>query len=427
MPVYADIAFATAVRQPFTYALPEELRAKAAVGKRAWVPLRKQKAIGFIVNIHKEKPDFNTRPIEKVLDDEPVLSGELLKLTHWMHRFYYCSWGEAIQAALPVGLNFYSEKKLHAVGNEVPHHLDKEKSEIVGAIREDDSYPLKEANKRWGNTLIQQLVGQKLLEVWEEPAVKMKPNTETVWEWAGSKGEEEAYKLVKEYQSSGKEYKWVRALELLLELGLPDFQNELTVHELLEYYTLNRIAEEGLIASREVEASNLSLKHTHDPSQLKTLNAEQQKAYQAIDTALGNEDFTSFLLHGITGSGKTEVYIHALKKIVEKGKGGLVLVPEIGLTPQIVKRFYTIFGDNIAVLHSRLSNRERYEAWRALQQGEKRIAIGARSAVFAPVQNLGLIVVDEEHDSSYKAKKLPPPVITDEMWPSCERILIRCR
>src|SRR5699024_833625 len=148
--------------------------------------------------------------------------------------------------------------------------------------------------------------------------------------------------------------------------------------------------------------------HEYDPARLNTLNEEQQQAFQQVREALDKDQFHSFLLHGITGSGKTEVYIHALRVALKQGKGGLVLVPEIGLTPQIVKRFYMIFGDDIAVLHSRLSDRERYEAWRALQQGEKRIAIGARSAVFAPVQNLGLVIVDEEHDASYKQKDPAP-------------------
>ncbi len=118
--------------------------------------------------------------------------------------------------------------------------------------------------------------------------------------------------------------------------------------------------------------------------------------------------FQNFLLYGVTGSGKTEVYIHVLRKALEMGKGALVLVPEIALTPQTVRRFYQIFGDNIAVLHSRLNERERYEAWQDLQNGKKNIAIGARSAVFAPVRNLGVIVIDEEHDQSYKQEDPAP-------------------
>ncbi|MDZ7681196.1 MAG: DEAD/DEAH box helicase family protein [Fodinibius sp.] len=213
---------------------------------------------------------------------------------------------------------------------------------------------------------------------------------------------------VEDYISDDKTYKWIRALKLLTELELPEFQSELTQYELLEYYTLQRIAEEGLIEAEEVESINLNLKLEHDPSQLKTLNDEQLVAYREIEANLDSNTFGNYLLYGVTGSGKTEVYIHALKKALEQGKGGLVLVPEIGLTPQIVRRFHMIFGDNIAVLHSRLTNRERYDAWRALQKGEKRIAIGARSAVFAPVQNLGLIVVDEEHDASYKQEDPAP-------------------
>ncbi|NGP89562.1 replication restart helicase PriA [Fodinibius halophilus] len=408
MSTYADIVFATAVRQPFTYSLPADLLEKAQVGKRVWVPLQKHKAIGMIVNIHNKEPEFNTRNVQQVLDEKPVLSQEMLQLTRWIYRFYYCGWGEAIQAALPLGLNFYAEKYLRAVTEAVPDYLDDHEKEIIEEITGQSSYQLKEAQKRWGDKVIDKLVGQKLLEIREEPVTKMDPRTDKLWSWTDKLSVKEIHEFISEHKESDKFYKWIQALELLTELGLPEFQKELTTHELLEHYTLQRIAKEELIEAKEVEANNISLKLDHDPTQINTLNDEQLDAFAEIESALDRDAFANFLLFGVTGSGKTEVYIHALKKALEQGKGGLVLVPEIGLTPQIVKRFYTIFGDEIAVLHSRLTNRERYDAWRALQKGEKRIAIGARSAVFAPIQNLGIIIIDEEHDSSYKQEDPAP-------------------
>ncbi|WP_148899058.1 replication restart helicase PriA [Fodinibius salinus] len=408
MPTFADIAFPTAVRQPFTYKLPQELQEQAGVGKRVWVPLQKHKAVGMVVNIHHEKPDFNTRPVEQVLDEESIVSDEILQLTKWMHRFYYCGWGEVIQAALPHGLNFSSEEHLEVGMEQLPAHLNEKQVEIVRQIKEKESYPLKEAEKRWGDGIIDQLVRQKVLGIWEKPIQKTAPKTEKLWMWTDLSSVEEARDLVSQYKENDNFYKWVQALEVLTETELPEFQKDLTSHSLLEYYTLQRISEENLITFEEVERNNLSIRYEYSPDQLHTLNEEQQQAFTQITSVLDKGEFGSFLLYGVTGSGKTEVYIHALKRALEQGKGGLVLVPEISLTPQIVERFYQIFGDEIAVLHSRLTNRERYDAWRSLQQGEKSIAIGARSAVFAPVPNLGIIIIDEEHDASYKQEDPAP-------------------
>ena len=407
MQSYADIIFNHAVRQSFTYAIPEELKSDIKPGTRVWVPFQRRKAIGVVVNIHSTKPDFNTRNVEKLLDDEPIISEKLLKLTEWMHRFYYCSWGEVVNAALPAGLNFYSEKYVKVIETNGAENLSKSNRETLFEIAEKESYQLKEAHKRWSVDVIKTLKKRGFVEIWEEPELKVAPSTAKLWEWSEG-GKEKVQSIVEEHQAKGKMYKWVKAMDLLLDLEMPDFQQNLTQHDLLDSYTLNRIEDEGVIASREVESTDVSFKYEHDPSQIKKLNEEQEEAFREISTSLDKHAFSSYLLFGITGSGKTEVYIHALKQALDQGKGGLVLVPEIGLTPQIVKRFYQVFGDEIAVIHSRLTVRERYDAWRSLQKGEKRIAIGARSAVFAPIKNLGIIIVDEEHDSSYKQEDPAP-------------------
>ncbi len=370
---------------------------------RVWVPLRKHKAIGMAVKIHKKKPSFQTRAVEKLLDEQPVLSDELLELTRWIHQFYYASWGEAIQAALPVGLNFYAEKIIQRAENNLPKDLKPQGLEIVEDIEKREDYSLKTAEKRWSeNNILQKLIDKKVLEVWEKPALKTQPKLEKAWDWIEEINGETIAQTIKENQKNGKDFKWVKALKLLREKALPERHSELTNDELLNSYTLRRIKKEGLIIQKEVPGAKMKPKLEYDPLKIKQLNDYQKKAFQAVKKPMKAGQYKGFLLFGVTGSGKTEVYIHALKYALQQGKAGIVLVPEISLTPQTIKRFYQIFGDDIAVLHSRLSSRERYDAWHALNNGEKRIAVGARSAVFAPVNNLGLIVVDEEHDSSYK-------------------------
>ena len=379
---------------------------------RVWVPFQKHKSIGMVVDVHTRTPDFDTRYIEKVLDTEPVMPEELLELTEWLYRFYYCGWGEAIQAALPVGLNFYSEKYLRVSAAVSGKRLSPVESTIVETVREMEEIRYDEARKRWSgeeeSRVLKSLIGQELLEIWDKPELRVQPKTEKQWRWAEGVQWENVEDLLSSFSEREREYKWVQALRFLLDNGLPGLQKDLIHHELIDYYTLNRIAEEGLIVSEEVETRGMPPDLEYDPSQMKKLNEEQQEAYRSILEKIDKEDFNSFLLYGVTGSGKTEVYIHALKQVLSRGKGGIILVPEIGLTPQIIERFYKIFGDEIAVLHSRLTDRERYDAWKALQDGNKRIAIGARSAIFAPVRNLGMIVVDEEHDPSYKQEDPAP-------------------
>lgn len=410
--VFADIVFPTAVRQVFTYSIPSGLETKVQPGIRVWVPFQKHKSIGMVVNIHSQKPEFKTRPVEKVLDEELIFSKELLELTNWIHRFYYCGWGEVIQAALPVGLNFYSKKYLLSGPGSPKVKLNDYEQEVYEEVTRQREYLSKEAEKRWpdGNykKALQSLIEKGVLEIWESPEMKMHPQTKKQWIWNPGRPAEEIQELIESYEAGGKLFKWVQALKELQEMDLPRFQEELTEHPLLDYYTLTRIAGEGLIQAKEVEVFDTTRDLEYDPSKIKQLNTRQKQAFEEIREGLKKQSFGVYLLFGVTGSGKTEVYIHALKQALKQGKGGIVLVPEISLTPQTVKRFYQIFGDTIAVLHSGLSDRERYNAWQSLRNGEKRIAIGARSAVFAPVRDIGLIIVDEEHDASYKQEDPAP-------------------
>ena len=405
MSQFADIAFPTAVRKEFTYGIPEDLKASLKPGMRVWVPLRKHTSIGMVVCTHSNTPDYEVRPVRKQLDTHPVVTSEILTLTEWVHTFYYASWGEVIQAALPAGLNFYAEKKLQ-LADQVPNNLNSPQKEITEAVESNSEMTLDEAQKRWNDgaesSALESLLDNGVLEVWEYPVRKVTPKMIKIWDWKTDDSRAEAEGLVESYRQKGKMHKWIQALEKLLDEELPAAQQQLTDREIFEHYTLNRIAKEEVIEAREVPSHQVKPRLEYAPEKIKTLNLHQEMAFGSIKQAIKADTYQAFLLHGVTGSGKTEVYIHALKYALDKGLGGLILVPEIALTPQTVRRFYQIFGNKIAVLHSRMSSRERYDSWLALRKGEKRIAIGPRSAVFAPIENLGLIVVDEEHDSSYK-------------------------
>ncbi len=400
--MFADVAFPLAIRRVFTYSVPKELFSETLIGKRVWIPYRNYYAIGLIVRVHDDEPDFETKPIRKVLDEHPVLSRELLTLTEWVHKFYFCSWGEVIQAALPSGLNFVS-KTYVKVNDKTVSTLSLEEQNVVALIEEQSPVTQKEIQQQLRGTglnkVFKQLLKKGTLEVWEEPDVKVSTAKESWLEWYTDDSKITAQKYLADKKSLNK---WEEGLSALLDVQLPDKELRLKSELGLTSYQLRKLKDDEWVTSIEKEKDVTDYDLTYNPEAIKQLNADQKAAFEQICNRIDDQEFGNFLLHGITGSGKTEVYIHALKKVIEQGRTGIVLVPEIALTPQTVARFHMIFGDKIAVLHSRLSASERLYAWQQIEQGKKSIVIGPRSAVFAPVQNLGLIILDEEHDASYK-------------------------
>lgn len=389
---------------------------------RVWVPLKNQMAIGMVVRVHQTRPDFETRDIVRILDQKPVLSEELLNLTEWVHRFYYSSFGEAIQAALPAGMNFIAEPRIRINRNDHKPPARGIEREIFNFLHNHPAgtdIPFSDVSKHWqkkGEQAVDRLVRKGLIEIWQIPRIRMKPQMETVWDWRNdiSTNPDAGIPASSESTSGSnpgkqkKPAKWILGLHALADLPLPATRKQILDHPEITPYVWKRIREAGLLVSREVPAGRIHSTLPFDPDGISTLNTEQEEIFRPVQQAISSRSFKRFLLYGVTGSGKTEIYIHALRETLQQGRGGLILVPEIALTPQTVRRFHQIFGDQIAVLHSRLSERERYDAWTSLQNGEKKVAIGARSAVFAPVWNPGLIIIDEEHDPSYKQEDPAP-------------------
>ena len=438
---YADIAFPTSVRRCFTYRIPDDIGTSVKPGMRVWVPLKNQMAIGMVVKTHNSDPDFETRDIVRLLDHHPVLPEELLSLIEWVHRFYYSSFGEAIQAALPAGMNFHAELHIRiSKSTQQPpsRGLEREIFDFLSDQQHGTDISFSEVAKHWkkkGERALDRLARKGLIEIWQIPRIRMQPRMETLFEWqsdlpadkkallapftqgdtsAGPAHPDETGSVAatdvtgKEPPSPQKTPKWIRGLRILAGLPLPATRKQILDHPEISPYVWKRIQESGLLTSREVPADEAPSHLPYDPEAISSLNPEQEESFLPVKQAIHDRIYKRFLLYGITGSGKTEIYIHALQETLKQGRGGLILVPEIALTPQTVRRFHLIFGDQVAVLHSRLSERERYDAWTSLQKGEKKVAIGPRSAVFAPVHDPGLIIIDEEHDPSYKQEDPAP-------------------
>ncbi|PQJ36363.1 primosomal protein N' [Salinibacter sp. 10B] len=397
----------------YTYHLPDPMTDAAQVGCRVLVPLRNRRLTGVIV---EEGPpadtlDFQVKDVIDVLDDVPACTSELLDLTKWIADYYVCSWGEALKTALPAGTTVESQRKIrrtnadpgdwtgHDVGRLVLQDLHEHPTTTLSAVRKrlGPAVPL---------SLIRRMAADDVIEVettLSDEAVSAK--TETHLRFAPAFQHREAAADLIEQLRGHKQQAVIRALAGFREEGVAEpRQADVVERADASYSTIRSLVDKGMIekVDKEVMRSPLDDLPDPEPPPDHDLMADQQDALNAITDAVDAHRYGTFLLHGITGSGKTEVYIRALMAVLKQGRSGIILVPEIALTPQTVQRFRSHFGDQIAVLHSQMSMGERYDAWRQLRTGRARIAIGPRSAVLAPLDDLGLIVVDEEHETSYK-------------------------
>jgi len=363
----------------------------------------------------KTTPVKNTKEIIDLLDPHPLFSREMLELTRWVSEYYFCSWGESLKAVLPAEMQVKSELWVERSAD-LPTDLSRDKASL--SSRQKEILELLSDQKRKLFWLKRKLGGKglyaDLYDLEKKGWLRMfsqlgKPRVGIKYEkiirlknFKNTPSEIEIFRLAISALKR-KAPKQAKCLELLIENDGQISLEKLNLSIKENTPALNALKKRGLIEFEMVEKIRESDWGLDLPETTKILpNEEQKEILGKIKAALESNSHATFLLHGITGSGKTQVYIEAIREAINLGKRALVLVPEISLTPQIISRFKANFGDWVGCLHSRLSAGERFDSWRKAKEGKFPIMVGARSAVFSPSENLGLIVVDEEHDSSYK-------------------------
>ena len=333
------------VDRPYDYLVPEQFETTIKVGARVMVPFsRGNRATEAVVLALTDQSDYdNLKSIASLLDQEPVLSEELVQLSLWMHDRFFCTVYDAVKSMLPTGLWFTRNGKRKAADKFV---------EFVSLT----------------------LSGEEALEL------------------ANAK--------------SRKAPRQAEVLRTLAPLG------SVQIHELMEFIhvsrnTINSLAEEGALVIEKEEVFRRPEIFDGSIQELPQLNESQQASCDGLTNLLNSEKAEAALLYGVTGSGKTTVYMHLIKEALEHGRGSIMLVPEIALTPQMIQTFSLYFGNQVAVLHSSLSVGERYDEWKRIKSGLAKVVVGTRSAVFAPVKDLGLIVIDEEQEETYRSDNTP--------------------
>jgi primosomal protein N' (replication factor Y) len=418
---YVEVAVPAHTDQLFTYSVPAELSDRIRLGQRVWVPFGSRRITGIVMRVtdRTDLPQERIKAVADVLDLVPSLTPDLIELCLWMRDYYFCTLGEAIATVLPAGMMHRTRTVCELVRE--PAEPEWEELRKTAPLQAELLERIVTDHVRSASVLARKLPGKSVYAALARLAEK--GFLRLAMEFSPGKASPRTERLVELdplLRANGKCQEIIRTLEKrapkqaeILSI-LAEQEDQVPVRTLLSYaktglQTLARMREKGWIRLRRrtVYRDPYAAEEIEPPEEL-TLTDEQQRAVDQIRGAIESGSYAAFLLHGVTGSGKTQVYIEALKKARELGKSAIVLVPEIALTPQMVRRFRSHFGDEVAVLHSRLSEGERFDAWQLLRRGQKSIALGPRSALFAPLENLGIIVVDEEPEMSYKQMDTAP-------------------
>ena len=398
----------------YHYAVPDELFDKIRVGMRVEVQFGKGNRLmeAYVIRLidHSDYP--NLKYVSRIVDDTAYFDDEAVRLAEFMHHRYFCSYAQALKTMIPVGVKsrytrlvFLDESDEGVIEQACKNSLTATK--IVDELKKCSPLTMEQLTSNLGRTNIGQtikaLATKRIIhtEVQRTSGVK-----DTVATYVSLDGDildsrEFCDKFVRTAPAQ------VRALEMLCDSGT------MLLGELLELADVSKGAVDGLVSkgfatySKAVVRRDLFEDYSVAEVEKHILNEEQQNAVDTVFADIEQGKASAFLLHGITGSGKTEVYLNLMENTIEMGRQAIMLVPEISLTPQMVRRVISRFPDRVAVIHSSLTVKERFEQWKRIKENEVDVVVGARSAVFAPFDNIGLIIIDEEHENTYKSESAP--------------------
>ena len=378
------------VNQSFYYLVPDELKTRSLVGYRVEVPFGTRVVQGYIVNIRKDNIEDQSsksfKYIKKIKDDFPILTKEMILLSKVMADELFCTRIQAIETIIPTSLKNKYIEYYELIDANTTLLLDYAKH-----FNNDKLIEKKKFEKLFTVEQIGYLISLKAIKLVSK--IKEKNNSET-----------EEFFVLDNYRDSKLTKKQKELVDYLIS------HERIKKSKVKEELKIGTSVTKKLLEKNVIRVIEEDVKHDINTSILENntkLSEHQQKIYDRISENFDSEKFNEYLLHGVTGAGKTEIYIKLVEAVLKEGKDAIILVPEIILTPQIEKKFRKVFSDNIAVIHSRLNSKEKYNEWKKIRDGKVKICLGTRSAVFAPFNNLGIIIIDEEHENSYKQTDSP--------------------
>ncbi|MCS7176779.1 MAG: primosomal protein N' [Candidatus Kapabacteria bacterium] len=427
MPRYVNIALPLAADKLFSYHIPTEFSGEV-VGVRALVPFRQRELTGVIVEELSAPPQTPTKPVLELLDDAPIFSASLLRFTRWVADYYLCSWGEVLKAALPPGMTPQRELQVRLLRTPTEEELSQlerrapKRAALLRLLQQHATpvrvgYLARQLRHPHLSEQLHALEQHGYIALEGQPLQTRRPRrTRAVAVLPELISDPERFRTTMEEltQSSPAQARLLSVLYTYqLRNSTPMPLKEALRQSRASTTTLRHLLRRGLVSDTTLEDLLPAPPEAESPlaernELLLPLTPEQEYAVRRVCEALEAGGPKVFLLRGVTGSGKTLVYLHAIRKALELGKDVLFLVPEIALTPQLIDRIQRAFPERVAVLHSRMNPTERFQTWRAIRTGHARVVLGARSAIFAPLPRLGLLIVDEEHEPSYKQEEPAP-------------------